>query len=175
MIYFETERLIFRNWCEDDLQTFKQMNEDERVMKYFLKAMTHEETQDFYQHIIKEFSQYGYGLYAIETKENKEFIGFIGFHWARFKADFTPCVEIGWRLKYSAWGKGYATEGARACLKYGLETLGFEKVYSFTSTINYPSENVMKKIGLVKDSEFEHPNLPNGHPLKRHLLYCNKQ
>ncbi len=171
MIYFETERLSFRDWKEQDLDVFRIMNKDIRVMKYFTKTLTDEETDKFYHVIQEEFNNYGYGLYAVETKNNREFIGFIGFHWANFNSDFTPCVEIGWRLKYGAWGNGYATEGAKACLKYGFDILGFNKVYSFTSKINLPSENVMKKIGLVKASEFEHPNINENNPLRPHLLY----
>ncbi len=172
MIYFETERLIFRDWTERDLDEFRIMNKDHRVMEYFTKTLTDEETDRFYQVIQEEFRNYGYGLYAVETKHNHDFIGFIGFHWASFPSAFTPCIEIGWRLKYEAWGNGYATEGAKACLNYGFETLGIKKVYSFTSKINLPSENVMKKIGLEKVSEFEHPNIQEGNPLRSHLLYC---
>lgn len=171
MVYFETQRLVFRDWKEQDLNEFRIMNKDSRVMKYFAKTLTEEETDGFYNRIQEEFKNYGYGLYAVETKHNKEFIGFIGFHWANFVSQFTPCIEIGWRLKYDAWGNGYATEGAKACLKYGLEILKFNKVYSFTSKINLPSENVMKKIGMVKVMEFEHPNIMEGSPLRQHLLY----
>lgn len=172
MIYFETQRLIFRDWNKQDLNEFRIMNMDSRVMEYFAKTLTEEETDRFYNVIQDEFSNYGYGLYAVETKHNNSFIGFIGFHWAHFNAQFTPCVEIGWRLKYEACGNGFATEGAEACIKYGVETLGFDKIYSFTSKINVQSENVMKKIGMIKVMEFEHPNIIEGSPLKKHVLYA---
>lgn len=172
MVYFETPRLIFRDWREEDLPEFREMNKDARVMRYFTKALSPEETDGFYNIIKEEFQKYGYGLYAVETKLDQHFIGFIGFHWATFAAPFTPCVEIGWRLGTEAWGKGFATEGAKACLKYGFEALGLEKIYSLTSKINIPSENVMKKIGLAKVTEFQHPNIPEGNPLKEHLLYA---
>lgn len=171
MIYFETKRLVFRDWKEEDLSDFRIMNKDPRVMEYFTKALTDEETDKFYNVIQDEFDHYGYGLYAVETKQSRDFIGFIGFHWANFKSPFTPCIEIGWRLKYDAWGNGFATEGAKACLKYGLDQLGFNKIYSFTSKINLPSEHVMKKIGMVKAMEFEHPNIIENNPLRKHVLY----
>lgn len=171
MIYFETERLIFRHWKEDDLKEFRVMNKDLNVMKYFPKILTEQETDLFYNRIQDEFSDLGYGLYAVETKYNNEFIGFIGFHTATFNASFTPCVEIGWRLKYKAWGKGYATEGAKACLKYGLHTFNFDKVYSFTSKVNLQSQNIMKKIGMNKVMEFKHPNIKENSPLCQHVLY----
>ncbi len=171
MIYFETKRLVFRDWKEQDLSDFRKMNKDPRVMEYFTKALTDEETDKFYNVIQDEFDHYGYGLYAVEIKQSSDFIGFIGFHWANFKSPFTPCIEIGWRLKYDVWGNGFATEGAKACLKYGLDQLGFNKIYSFTSKINLPSEHVMKKVGMVKVMEFEHPNIIENNPLRNHVLY----
>ncbi|MDF2587620.1 MAG: hypothetical protein K0S41_1461 [Anaerocolumna sp.] len=171
MIYFETKRLVFRDWDIKDLNEFRKMNKDTKVMEYFTKTLTDLETDRFYNIIQDEFKNYGYGLYAVETKHNNDFIGFIGFHWANFKSQFTPCIEIGWRLKQEAWGYGYATEGAKACLNYGFDTLGFNKVYSFTSKINIPSENVMKKVGMVKVLEFEHPNIIENDPLRKHILY----
>jgi [ribosomal protein S5]-alanine N-acetyltransferase len=171
MIYFETKRLIFRDWNEQDLNEFRMMNKNTRVMEYFTKTLNEEETDRFYNIIQDEFRNYGYGLYAVETRHNNDFIGFIGFHWANFNSQFTPCIEIGWRLKYEAWGNGFATEGAKACLKYGFDTLGFNKIYSFTSKINLPSENVMKKVGMVKVMEFEHPNIIENNPLRKHVLY----
>ncbi len=171
MIYFETKRLVFRDWNVQDLYEFQIMNKDSRVMKYFPKLLSEEETTAFYNRIIADFTNCGYGLYAVEAKDNNSFIGFIGFHQASFEASFTPCIEIGWRLKYEAWGKGYATEGAEACLRYGFERLKFNKIYSFTAKINNPSENVMKKIGMVKVMEFEHPKVPEGSSLRKHVLY----
>ncbi len=171
MVYFETDRLVFRDWKETDLEEFRIMNKDTRVMKYFTKILTVEETDNFYNKIQNELRDYGYGLYAVETKESNDFIGFIGFHWANFISEFTPCIEIGWRLKYDAWGNGFATEGAKECLNYGFEILKFNKIYSFTSKINYRSENIMKKIGMKKIMEFDHPNIIEGSPLKKHVLY----
>ena len=171
MIYFETKRLVLRDWNVQDLYEFRIMNKDSRVMKYFPKLLSEEETTAFYNRIIADLTNCGYGLYAVEAKDDNSFIGFIGFHQASFEASFTPCIEIGWRLKYEAWGKGYATEGAEACLRYGFERLKFNKIYSFTAKINNPSENVMKKIGMVKVMEFEHPKVPEGSSLRKHVLY----
>ncbi|MDP4091352.1 MAG: GNAT family N-acetyltransferase [Bacillota bacterium] len=175
MKYLETERLVFRDWNEQDLIEFRTMNNDTRVMKYFPKTLTEQETDGFYQRIQDEFKDFGYGLYAVEAKCNSDFIGFIGFHRATFDAVFTPCVEIGWRLKYDAWGKGYAAEGAKACLRYGFDTLNFNKVYSFTSKVNLPSINVMEKIDMEKVMEFKHPNIAHSSPLSEHVLYLKVQ
>ena len=147
------------------------MNKDTEVMKYFPKLLTDEETIAMMQRINLHFKKHGFGLFAVETNHTKEFIGFTGFMIPAFQSFFTPCVEIGWRLKKSAWNKGYATEAAKACLQYGFKTLQFDKIYSFTSIINTSSENVMKKIGMIKEGEFNYPNISTNNWLCRHLLY----
>lgn len=171
MVYLETSRLRLRDWKETDLVPFGRLNADEQVMRYFPKTLSTEETHRFYQSIIAELKECGFGLYAVEAKENKEFIGFIGFHRATFKSDFTPCMEIGWRLKKEAWGKGYATEGAAACLQYGFNHLGFDDIYSFTADVNTPSKNVMIKIGMSFVKMFHHPNVDKDSPLNKHILF----
>jgi len=171
MIYFETSRLQLRDWEETDLEPFSRLNADAEVMKYFSKTLTSEETNEFYRYIISGLKECGFGLYAVEFKESKDFIGFIGFHLATFAADFTPCIEIGWRLKREAWGKGYATEGAAACLQYGFNHLGFQDIYSFTADINTPSKNVMVKIGMSYMRMFSHPKIEQGSSLNQHVLF----
>lgn len=172
MIYIKTKRLMLRDPEESDLQAFRLMNRDARVMEFYPNTLSDSETDSFYERIKKEFSECGYGLYAAEIKDVGEFIGYIGFHRATFEAPFTPCVEIGWRLKYDAWGRGYATEGAKACLEYGFNTLKLERVYSFTSKLNLRSENVMKKIGMSRIAEFSHPDIDENSTLCEHVLYC---
>ncbi|MFC4558335.1 GNAT family N-acetyltransferase [Virgibacillus kekensis] len=171
MIYINTPRLTLRDWKSEDLAPFRHMNNDPEVMRYFPNTLTSQETNKFYEVIQQEIHDHGYGLYAVVTNDTNEFIGFIGFHRATFEADFNPCVEIGFRLKKEAWGKGFATEGARACLEYGFAELGFNKIYSFTAKINAPSQNVMKKIGLQFEREFNHPNVDPESKLYRHVLY----
>lgn len=171
MIYFETERLVFRDWTESDLLEFQKMNKDPEVMEYFPKVLSDDETGELFDRIRSEFQTSGYGLYAVETKHDGQFIGFIGFHKVTFEAHFTPCIEIGWRLKRESWGNGYATEGARACLNYGVSKLGFDRIYSFTAKVNLRSESVMRKIGMKKVSEFKRPGLDADSPLCEHVLY----
>jgi len=171
MIYFETQRLVFRDWTELDLLELQKMNKDPEVMEYMPKILSDIETRASYDRIQDEFRHSGYGLYAVETKHNGKFIGFIGFHKATFDADFTPCIEISWRLNRESWENGYATEGAKACVEYGISRFDFDKVYSFTSRVNLRSENVMRKIGMKKVSEFKHPALDVNNPLCEHVLY----
>ncbi|WP_347861902.1 GNAT family N-acetyltransferase [Salimicrobium sp. PL1-032A] len=170
MRYIETERLLLRDWTEDDLEVFKAMNRDAEVMEYFPSTMTVQETEQFHQRIQEELEKKGYGLFAAETKPEGRFIGYIGLHEATFEADFTPCVEVGFRLRKEAWGHGYAAEGAQACIDYGHE-LGIENIYSFTATGNERSRRVMEKAGMQFVKQFDHPALEEGHPLRRHVLY----
>lgn len=171
MIHIETPRLRLRDWQEQDFAPFRHMNADEAVMRYFPRTLSHNESDKMYRVIQEECRQYGYGLYAVELKETANFIGFIGFHRAVFDADFTPCTEIGWRLIKESWGKGYATEGAAACLTHGFDNLGFQDVYSFTAALNTPSQNVMVKIGMDYVKHFDHPRVEDDSPLKKHVLY----
>lgn len=106
MIYIETKRLILRSWKESDIGEFIRMDQDREVMRYFPNVLTGEESIDFARRIQKEFEEKGYGLYAVEEKESETFLGYVGLHQANFEADFTSCVEIGWRLKREAWGEG---------------------------------------------------------------------
>ncbi len=171
MKYIETPRLILRSWTEEDLLPFVQLNSDENVMKYFAKSLSENESREMFNRIQTHFEENGYGLYAVETKKHKAFIGFTGFQKIPFETDFTPGIEIGWRLMFDKWGKGYATEAASACLRYAGERLEFKEVYSFTTIWNKMSENVMQKIGMEKVKEFNHPLLAENHLLSKHVLY----
>jgi Acetyltransferases, including N-acetylases of ribosomal proteins len=167
----ETQRLVLRSWLESDLEPFIRMNSDSEVMRFFPNTLEPAQTEQFYNNILQEFSEYGYGLYATEEKESGNFIGFIGFHWAIFDVAFCPCIEIGWRLDKKYWGRGYATEGAKACLEHGFTNLNFDEIYSFTGIINLPSQRVMQKIGMQFEQYFEHPKVSEGNPLRPHVCY----
>lgn len=114
-----------------------------------------------------------FGLWAIEVPGVTELAGFVGLSVPDFVAHFTPCVEIGWRLAVQHWGKGYATEGALAVLDYAFTSLQLREVVSFATKENMASRRVMEKIGMIHDEggDFVHPNLPEGHPLRPHVLY----
>lgn len=167
----ETERLILRQWTEKDLASFAKINRDEQVMEYLPKILSYEETCEFYHRIIREFEEYGFGLYAVELKHTGEFIGYVGFHRFDFEVEFSPGIEIGWRLSSKYWNQGYATEAAIACLDYARKKKLVSRVYSFTAVCNRRSERIMQKIGMEKAGHFFHPALPDGHRLKEHVLY----
>ena len=166
-----TDRLIIRNWLESDISSLVQMNKDQDVMRYFLSTMSDEESIDLYNRIIAHFNKNGFGLYVVEAKDNNEFLGYTGFMKADFESDFTPCIEIAWKFNKQFWGKGFATEAAKACLEYGFSKLHFEKVHSFTSIHNKKSEAVMRRIGMSKTGEFNHPKVPVDNELRLHVNY----
>jgi 3-dehydroquinate dehydratase / shikimate dehydrogenase len=168
-----TERLSLRPWKAEDLAPFIAMNADPRVMEYFPAELVREESERLVNKIKKHFHIYGFGPWAVSLNKSEQFIGFIGLIQVDFAAAFTPAVEIGWRLSYDHWGKGYATEGALACLQFGFNQLMLQEIVSFTTTQNMRSRRVMEKIGMHHDSKdnFFHPKLPEGHPLRKHVLY----
>jgi ribosomal-protein-alanine N-acetyltransferase len=169
----ETDRLILRQWSVDDLAPFAAMNADPRVCEYFPSTLTEEQSNALADRIMQHFSRNGFGLFAAEVKGGAAFIGFVGVSIPRFETHFTPCVEIGWRLAHAQWGKGYATEGARAALNYGFDTLKLKEIVSFTVPDNLRSRAVMEKLGMTRDpaDDFDNPNIPAGHPQRRHVLY----
>lgn len=173
-IFIETEQLILRHWKEEDRKPFAVMTGNPNVMKYFPSTLSTEESSAFVDRINSEFEETGYGLYAVETKDTGEFIGYVGFHRFTFDAPFSPNWEIGWRISDKFWHKGYATEAATACINYAREKKMYNTLYSFTAFPNIPSENVMKRIGMSYEMTFMHPKLPHGHRLKEHKLYSFK-
>ena len=170
MNFAETDRMILRSWKPEDLPLFIEMNKDARVMRYFPSILTDEQTESFYKRIQSEFERNGWGLYAVELKSNGTFIGYVGLHEIGFDADFTPGVEIGWRLAADYHNQGLATEAAKEVLKLAKQN-GLQRLYSFTAKQNTPSERVMQKIGMTKVREFEHLNLSPDSPLRTHVLY----
>lgn len=170
-IFLETPRLILREWQESDYEPYIALNADPVVMEYFPSVRSPGETMAQIGRIVSNMDERGYGFFAVERKDNGQFIGFTGLTNAPFESWFTPCVEIGWRLSRENWGCGFATEAAKACLYYGFDRLGLGEIYSFTSIHNTRSEQVMKKIGMVKEGVFGHPSIADGNWLKEHVLY----
>ncbi len=147
------------------------LNADPRVMEYFPTIKSKEETAQFINRMQKLFEEKGFCYFAVDRLDNQSFIGFIGFGWQTWEAAFNPNVDIGWRLAQSNWGKGFATEGANRCLKYGFENLGFEKVNSIASIVNTKSTKVMQKIGMQQVMNFEHPLLLDFPQIKDCVLF----
>ena len=169
----QTERLLLRQWTETDREPFARLNSDPRVMEFFPRCLDREESDRVAGNIERKIEEWGFGLWAAELTATSTFIGFIGLSVPGFEAHFTPCVEIGWRLAAEYWNRGLATEGAAAVVRHAFGVLGLPELVSFTAEINMPSRRVMEKIGMTRDAaeDFDHPNLPAGHRLRRHVLY----
>ena len=171
-IQLETERLKLRQWKNSDLPAFSEMNADPIVMKYFPNTLSEDESNAIANKCKDLISKRSWGFWAVEIEEEKEFIGFVGLHKTSYDLPFTPCVEIGWRLGKKYWGKGYATEAAFEALKFAFEELKLSEVYSFTSVSNMQSWSVMERLNMQNlKKNFEHPMVPERHPLREHVLY----
>lgn len=168
-----TSRLRLRRWRAADREPFAAMNADPVVMEYFPDRLTQEQSDDLIEKIETGFEANGFGLWALQVRATGEFVGFTGLAKPAFDAHFTPAVEVGWRLARSAWGKGYAAEAARAAIAFGFEEAGLVEIVSFTTATSMRSRAVMERIGMTHnpDDDFDHPDLPTGHSLRRHVLY----
>jgi RimJ/RimL family protein N-acetyltransferase len=166
-------RICLRRWRDEDREAFAAMNSDARVMEFFRSRLSRVESDGMIDGIQKHFSEREFGLWAIEVPGVAPFIGFAGLTVARFGAPFTPCVEVGWRIAFEHWGRGYATEAARLALGYGFGILALSEVVSFTSAMNHRSRAVMERLGMRRDpaEDFDYSSFPEGHPLRRHVIY----
>jgi RimJ/RimL family protein N-acetyltransferase len=172
-ITLRTARLVLRPWTEADHPPFAALCAEPRVMRHFPKTLTPKESGELAARIRAHFEEHGFGLWAVEVPGTAPFIGYVGLTHVAFEAHFTPAVEVGWRLAAEHWGRGYATEGARAALQHAFGPLGLREVVSFTVPANERSWRVMERIGMTRSpaDDFDHPRLPEGHALRRHVLY----
>jgi len=171
-IEFDTERLRLRQWYTADREPFAVLNADPKVMEFFPALLSRAESDAVVDRCMAHIAEHGWGLWAVEIRNTREFIGFVGLNIPAYELPFSPCVEIGWRLAAEFWGKGYATEAARGALRAGFEQLGLPEIVSFTAVGNIRSRSVMERLGMCDTGEtFEHPNVLEGHALRKHCLY----
>jgi len=168
---FTSNRLGFRNWTESDVLPLAGINADKEVMHFFPSVQSEKQTREFISRMQKQFDQKNYCYFAVELKKTNSLIGFIGFSDQTYPSDFTPCTDIGWRLDQRYWYKGYATEGAAACIAHAKTSLNLTEIYAVASQINKPSIRVMEKIGMRYLRNFEHPLLINDERLANCALY----
>jgi RimJ/RimL family protein N-acetyltransferase len=168
-----TERLILRPWRAEDLEPFAALNADPRVAEMLGGTGDRAFSDALAQRFTASFAERGFGYWAIELPGVAPFIGAVGLSVPSFDAPFMPAVEIGWRLAFDHWGKGYATEGARAALDFGFNQAGLDEIVSFTAAINAKSRAVMERLGMQTDprDDFTHVRLGPDHPLYHHVLY----
>lgn len=168
---FQSKRLGFRNWQESDIEMMAQINSDKDVMEFFPAIQSVKQTRDFVKRMQKQFAEKDFCYFAVDKLEDYRFIGFIGLSEQNYEADFTPCIDIGWRIKREEWGKGFATEGAKRCIDYAFYDLSLKKIYAVAPVVNAKSEHIMKKIGMRKTKEFKHPLLKADKKLQDCVLY----
>jgi len=169
----ETERLQLHSMDEAHLDGLVAMNADPEVMAHFPAALSPTESEAQLRRMQAHQKNNGFGYRALIRKSDSVFLGFAGLGYPGYETPFSPCVEIGWRLRRSAWGEGYAYEAAQACLDHGFGPLGLSEIVSFTTIGNTRSQNLMRRLGMISDptENFEHPMLVIGHPLSWHVLY----
>lgn len=171
MYLFTSERLGFRNWIDADIPKMAAINADPEVMEFFPSLQDLSQTQAFIERMQRQYDEKGFTYFATDLLETGEFIGFIGLSVPTFEAEFTPCVDMGWRLDKKYWNNGYATEGAKRCLDYGLTVLQLDAIVAICPEINKRSEAVMEKIGMKKKFMFNHPLLSDNARLQKCVLY----
>lgn len=166
------ERIVLRSWRPEDLEPFAALNTDRRVMEHYPAPLSREESDAFVRERVEpHFAEHGFGLWAVEVRAVSPFVGYVGLSVPTFEAEFTPCVEVGWRLAFEHWGRGYATEAARVAIDFGFAEAGLDEIVSFTVPANRRSIAVMERLGMTYANEFDHPRLPPGDRLRRHVLY----
>jgi RimJ/RimL family protein N-acetyltransferase len=170
-IELETERLRLRQWTDADLEPFAALNADPDVMAYFPETLERSASNATARKIRALIAQHGWGFWAVEVKREHPFIGFVGLHEPEADLPFSPCVEVGWRLAATHWGRGYATEAARKALRFAFDHQNLEEVVAFTAVGNWRSRKVMARLQMVESETFDHPEIPEGHPLRQHVLY----
>lgn len=168
-----TARLILRHWHPEDLAPFAAMNADPRVMEHFPGTLDQAASDALARALGGELARDSFGLWAVEVPGIAPFVGFVGLRQPTFEAHFTPCIEIGWRLAFPYWGRGYATEATLAVVAHAFGPLGLDELVSFTVPANLRSRAVMERLGMTRSpaDDFDHPRLALGHPLRRHVLY----
>ena len=172
IIEIKTARLLLRQWKQEDFKRFAQINLDSDVMEFYPNVLSELESNVMAKKIQSLISDRGWGFWAIEVLNDYKFIGFVGLHKPQYDLPFNPCVEVGWRLAKKYWGKGYATEAGKASLEFAFEHPKLNEVVSFASVGNRRSRAVMERLNMIDmKSNFDHPEMPDGSPLKEHVLY----
>ncbi|NPV19440.1 GNAT family N-acetyltransferase [Bradyrhizobium aeschynomenes] len=168
-----SQRLILREWRDEDRAPFAAMSADPAVMQFLRALPTRQACDQWIDFQIAHQAEHGFGFWVVETRASGAFLGAVGLFRVFFDASFTPAVEIGWRLARHAWGQGIASEAARAALDFGFNTLGLDEIIAYAAPANQASQNVMRKLGMIRDeaSDFDHPRVEADSPLRRQVMY----
>jgi RimJ/RimL family protein N-acetyltransferase len=174
-IRLRTPRLLLREWRDEDLAPFAAMSADPAAMQYLVPFADRAAIDAWVASARDHWRHHPFGKFVVEVPGETAFAGVIGLDHVRFAVPFAPAIEVVWRLAPAFWGRGFATEAARAAIEDGFFRLGFDEIVAYTVEYNWPSRRVMERLGMTRDSnedfDFLHPRLPEGHPLHRHVLY----
>ena len=173
----KTPRLILRAWREEDSAQYAALNADPEVRRYWPSTLSAEESDAEAARLQSHIEEHGFGFWAAEAPGVARFIGFVGLKHAPPDLPFAPAVEAGWRLARNYWGRGYATEGARASLADGFGRLGLKEIVAYAVAVNAPSRRVMERIGMAHDpiEDFDRKDREPGDPLRRHVVYRKRR
>ena len=167
----QTERLLMRRWRESDRAPFAALNGDPETLKYFPGTLDRAASDALIDRIEAGFGERGFGLWALEIAASGQFIGFTGLNPMPDGVPGAGGMEVGWRLARTAWHHGYATEAARAALTVAFDGVGLDEIWSMTAVLNEPSQAVMRRLGLTEVARFDHPRVPEGSPVRPHVVY----
>jgi RimJ/RimL family protein N-acetyltransferase len=176
VVEIHTERLVLRRWRDQDRAAFAALNADPAVMEHFASVLSREASDQLIDHFEAAFRRDGFGFWAVTADDSGRLLGMTGLGRVDWLPQCPAAVEIGWRFARSAWGYGYATEAAKAALRFGHRDVSLPEIVSFTATTNIRSQRVMQRIGMVRDQagDFDRPGLPVGHRLRRHVMYRSR-
>ncbi len=173
----QSERLILRAWEDRDRAPYATLATDAIAMQYLMSRTRQETPDQWINRQIVRFAEIGFAYWAVEARETGDFVGAVGLSPTNYEAHFTPAFQVGWRLLPRYWGNGYATEAAAAALRHGFADRQLEEIVAVTVPGNLRSQQVMRRLGMTHDpaDDFDHPRLPEGDPLRRHILFRQSQ
>jgi RimJ/RimL family protein N-acetyltransferase len=172
-----TERLILRQWRDEDREPFAALNADSVVMEFFARPLTRAESDASLDRLRTDIQRNGYGFWAVEVKDGPRFVGFVGLREVRDPLPFAPAHEAGWRLAREYWGRGYATEAGTAALAFGFDQLGLDEIVAYAVAENVRSRRVMHRLGMLynADEDFDDRLWPGGESYRRHVVYRKRR
>ncbi|MEV6302805.1 GNAT family N-acetyltransferase [Actinoplanes sp. NPDC051861] len=170
MTTLETPRTILRQWRDDDLDAFAAITADPEVMRWIGPGtpLDRDATAARLRVWQDHWERHGFGLYALVLRDTGELAGFTGLAVPEFLPEVLPAVEIGWRLARHQWGRGLATEAARAVVTHARDHLALDRLVSIHQVGNDASARVMLKLGMHLDRSTVDPT--HGHPLRVYAL-----
>jgi len=175
MKFPESPRLTYHSWSAEDLDDLHRLNADVTTMAYFPGVQNRAQAKELLEKLKTHFDLHQFTYFLVREKVSQDFMGFIGCKWQNYEHPSCPHIDIGWRLMPKYWGKGFASEGAKACLRFVFENFEAEEIYAVAPNINLASIGVMKKIGMNYQETFEHPLLKDYPRIRACDLYKIKK